>query len=485
MADTELNPSAAGAASSSGGTSPSIYTGTSVHLTPSSPGAAAGAGGAGPAVFCGDWMGITDLKDYPVNNIDFETLRPGMGSEVQEFEFTNKNISTMTFSFIPSESESQEGSAIDTYLSHYLSLDNITYSPSLEVELDSWEVINIYTYYQPPSNAGIGEKEWKLEVTSDGFLTDWDYYSIFEVRNTTATTETDTTITVTIPYSNGYMRSDFGDIRFYDAETEIDYMILSKTDSSIATFLLLIPSLAGYSSKHITVYSGNSTVTADEADPSTMYLFYDDFPGTSFDPAWTVTGTGASVSDGMAILDSGSYPKISYNLSISPPYIVEARYQHPNTYRNRMGLGKSGWPAFDYGIFSPSIYWNGWTGVTLLTNTWYRLIWKMTTTTYYWEIWDDAKTTQLITRNTPLGTGNPTSLFYGGYESTSSDMKLDYVSIRKIAAIDFLISSLDPWTTTQIPDLSVKGSLHYQSQDLPGLDVKPRYTCIIGGTVFE
>ncbi len=83
---------------------------------------------------------------------------------------------------------------------------------------------------------------------------------------------------ITVPYDSD-MRSDFGDLRFYDddGKRELHYYIQDKTDGVTATVLLRLGD-----SQNINMYYGNAAAT-DAGSEAVYLLFEDDFAGTVID----------------------------------------------------------------------------------------------------------------------------------------------------------------------------------------------------------
>jgi hypothetical protein len=281
------------------------------------------------------------------------------------------------------------------------------------------------------------------------------------------------------------MRTDFGDIRFYDGATELDYRIYSKTDSSTATFFLLIPSINGSSSKDITVYAGNPTATADESSLELFYLLYDDFPGSALDTdKWELSGGAtASVSGGICTMSPGSGNMRAKIDDIDGPFELHVKYSHPDS-NGRIGLRKTD----DSGH------------ICFFTNYWNETVWLLdeypggTYNHFHMpvtaEVQEDFKLTYdgseykayhddvlVDTLPTPNKCSGPFHFeaWYGG------TFYIDFVSIREIK---LTVGSLGSWTQTHV-HVPVKGSLYYQSQDLPELEVYPHFGVQLGSNYYE
>jgi hypothetical protein len=78
--------------------------------------------------------------------------------------------------------------------------------------------------------------------------------------------------------STGKMRSDCGDISFYDSNwaTKLNYWIEGPCNSPSTLIWVKVPSIPASSTKTIYLYYGNSFLTS-MSNPLTTFLFYDDF----------------------------------------------------------------------------------------------------------------------------------------------------------------------------------------------------------------
>ncbi len=184
----------------------------------------------------------------------------------------------------------QLGRAIDTYQSQFFSLDNQSFVSSLPVTVPGGGTLVVYTKFSPPDQAVPGNCEWTFHHEPNEDLVEGPLgltkKATITMIGSTDGAKTNYPVQVTIPYQS-YMRSDFGDIRFVDADgsTILSYNRVSYTASSTATFDVLIPSLPASPSTYIlTIYSGNSSVV-DDSDPTKVYQFNDD--GTGDTSKWT------------------------------------------------------------------------------------------------------------------------------------------------------------------------------------------------------
>lgn len=86
-------------------------------------------------------------------------------------------------------------------------------------------------------------------------------------------------------------RTDFGDVRFRQGETELDYWMEEKVDSDYAVFWVEVPNIPGSGDvpnyTTIYVYYGMADETTTSSGPNT-FLDFDDFDDNILDPSWTV-----------------------------------------------------------------------------------------------------------------------------------------------------------------------------------------------------
>ncbi len=125
-------------------------------------------------------------------------------------------------------------------------------------------------------------------VISFNFLTaqTWNYFK-YQTITQLADTGTNYQVRFTVHYGNGtdsgenvYLnsncRTDFGDLRFFEGATELDYWIESKTDSDNAVFWVEIAGDLSTANRTVTLKYGNSSATTTSNGPNT-FIFFDDF----------------------------------------------------------------------------------------------------------------------------------------------------------------------------------------------------------------
>lgn len=118
--------------------------------------------------------------------------------------------------------------------------------------------------------------------------------------------KTDYPVLIEIPYIEGMMREDFGDIRFtsIDGTTELNYAIIDVSPEAPdypATFMVKIPNLPA-SPEVITIYyyAGNPSATTT-SNPKNVYGVFDGFD--TFDTDLWKFNHGAEVQSGDLVLD--------------------------------------------------------------------------------------------------------------------------------------------------------------------------------------
>ncbi|MFA6131510.1 MAG: DUF2341 domain-containing protein [Patescibacteria group bacterium] len=128
---------------------------------------------------------------------------------------------------------------------------------------------------------------WGNEAST--VLLDWNYRQAFSVFNETASELTNFQVKINVPY-NSSMQTDFDDVRFAssDGTTLLDYWLETKTDSSVATFWVEIPTIGASSSTNIYLYYGNSGASSVSNGTNT-FDFFDDFSGDL--SKWTAIGS--------------------------------------------------------------------------------------------------------------------------------------------------------------------------------------------------
>jgi hypothetical protein len=111
-------------------------------------------------------------------------------------------------------------------------------------------------------------------------------------------------------YLSQHCRTDFGDVRFTrsDGSTLLDYWMEEKVDGDYAIFWVKVADDLSTNPATIYIYYGNPDATTTSNGENT-FLFFDDFPGTSYDSnKWQVVGSPTiTVSDGELKIQRDSY----------------------------------------------------------------------------------------------------------------------------------------------------------------------------------
>jgi len=99
------------------------------------------------------------------------------------------------------------------------------------------------------------------------------------------------TVDTATPISQGKMRSDAGDIRFFDSDqsTLLGYWIESGINTASTVIWVKIPSIPASSSKKIYMVYGNPSLTS-ASNGSSVFLFFDDF--STYPQGSNINGTG-------------------------------------------------------------------------------------------------------------------------------------------------------------------------------------------------
>ena len=257
------------------------------------------------------------------------------------------------------------------------------------------------------------------------------------VTNPTAAGLTDIPVRVALSAANfdfSRTRGDGADVRFLDGDevTPLAFWIESwDSTASPAVVWVKLPALAASASRTIYLYYGSAAAEAASSGADTFPRF-DDFDSLS---AWSQSGSGVSVAGSVVTLDSGANPTISTTLTVPAPFTVEVKYQQPSSFRNRLYLTKpaTGSPTgYDYGIFE-SLFWSGFSGVTLIPNTWYVVRWDNTLTNYTWRLLA-MNGSEVFSRSHGSAIAGLNTLNFAGTDRSDSDFKLDWMRVRPYAA---------------------------------------------------
>lgn len=429
----------------------------------------------------------SDGEDFP--EIHYESIHPGVSAVIQQFTLSNRGENPVDVTIEPVASTINPlGNGLETYLSTYLSTDQSTWTKSLPYTLNGLTDLDFYMKWQPPSTATLGEKQWTLHVGLDEEEAATLYINSFTVTSTATGTETNIEITKTIPYESGMMRTDFGDVRFYLGATELSYHLKTYTTGVTADFVIKIPEIDASETLTISVYSGDPDGVTT-SDPDNVYLFYDDFLGTSIDTTKWPTRSGTySVADGILTLTSGS---LRPNVTFTPPFSVEMRIteRSGNNTWNSAGLNHAGqeWDIATFLGYSYTGDLGAWTlhsqgcsnvteTLSFPTNLEMKVASNAVYDNYHDGVWYQGRTGGTYSSPWTL------YLWAGSYRTTT--IKLDYIIFHKYPTSDPTISDLGTWSHG-VTDKEIKGGVLYQTQDLPELESEIRYGCKVGGVSYE
>lgn len=158
-------------------------------------------------------------------------------------------------------------------------------------------------------------------------LPGWDHVAVFSQPGSVDGDLYNYPVTAIIPFVEGFMKADFGDIRFATNEGQLlDYCIESKTDGVTATFTVKIPYLpASPVVTQILVYAGNDQATTT-SNHDNVYLFCDYATGRIEDKWTAISGsaTYATVQGKQAISLNSSTTLLRNDYVNHKPLQIEA-----------------------------------------------------------------------------------------------------------------------------------------------------------------
>ncbi len=304
--------------------------------------------------------------------------------------------------------------------------------------LTSIPTTNLCNSGTPSVVSGSGPWNWTCSGFAIGSWYDLSWTKRKSITVSSLASLTDYQIALTVPFATG-MQTDFDDIRFTSSDgiTELNYWLEYKTDSTTAKIWVKIPTLlSGVNT--IYMYYGNSSASSVSNGDNT-FDFFDHFDTASLDLNKWTNGGIPTFSNSVVYINNNQ--AIIQKNSIPMPIIFEVKYQRPSYYRNRTNSVPT--PSVtDWGDFSPSLYWGGWTGSTLANNTWYlfRHIYNGSGT-FYWKI-NNYGGSEIFSRSASYS-GTSAYLSYASTESESSQLRIDFALARKYAATEpsFVINS--------------------------------------------
>jgi hypothetical protein len=133
-------------------------------------------------------------------------------------------------------------------------------------------------------------------------------------------------VEVNVPWA-ATMRSDFGDIRFFDAnQNPVPYWVESYTLSGTAKVWLKVPSVPASGSATLYMVYGNNTLTT-QSNGAAVFEFFDDF--AAFNAArWSATGAYTMFNGRMNVTTGSVYSNST--VASQPGMMVEAKVNWAN-----------------------------------------------------------------------------------------------------------------------------------------------------------
>lgn len=446
-------------------------------------------------------LNIRNSDNYQIDGIDFESVFAGHNTIKQLFSLINNFPGDIAFDLEPIALDTPVDSPIDSYLSQYLSQDDTTYASSLNITLTENTDEDLYTYYQPPSTAKIGDKNWKLRLdnfTPSGFSF-WQYMNNFTLTSTSTTNQENVLFWVTVPYVAGKMETDFSDIRFHLTSWELsiplEYAIDYKVDSSYAVFLIKIPLLRALETLNIVVLGGNSSVNDGSTNVFTEH--YDWLDGTLL--PWVHTGSQNGLVNTVSGWGHNSLELLSYvngywSWVNTPSEAINGRWTL------RFKIGDNWYPECRYylinnGVHSYSVRFDQASNAiglyldeTLLTSTTWagdeatHILVVTRTIDGLFNVYIDN--TLLLTATDNSVTTNTTTTLGINARYWFMSFFVDYINFVEYLEDPPTVGSLGTWEDLSL-ELDVKAGVLYQSQELPEFEPIIRHGCRIGGVLYD
>ena len=173
-------------------------------------------------------------------------------------------------------------------------------------------------------------------------LAGWAYYAPVEITNPNSYDLLDFQVLIILTADNfdfSKANADGSDIRFTlsDGTTLIPHWI-EEWDSAnqIAKIWVKVPSIPAGGSTTVLLWCGNPDAT-DASDGDSVFLFFDDFDGTSIDTSKWTSSESVLVSDSILTVNDESYIYANFNLPST--LIIEAKILDTDETGNYAGLG--------------------------------------------------------------------------------------------------------------------------------------------------
>jgi len=433
-----------------------------------------------------------------ISKIMFESIYPGHKTETQTITAVNKTDSTLTVILSAIEGISQSGYEVDTYGSLRFSDDDDIYYETLTLEIPSNDSLDFYIYYNPPSTAKIGEKEWAINVLPSS-LPEWLYYDTFTVTNNADEQITDTIIYVTVPYAAGKIETDFQDIRFHTEAEELESSIDHKVDSSYAVFTVRIPVLDEDEIIQVYVYGGNTY--ADDNDDN---VFTENWNWEDGVYGWTTTQSGPHSYVSIVAWSDWDYAmRLAAGSSWAVANEVESTGAYGKwtmKYQFKVGISSVFWhTAKWYFIRDGTNYYNITIDNYAQTITLYKNSTVLDSTSFarnlnvrLLEVERDldgnfsvsVDGTELLTAtDNTITASSKEALYFAPSGITERHWYIDYIHFVEYEVVPPTVGSFTGWENRL--DLECYGGILYVSRELPELEPEISYRCKIEETYYE
>ncbi|MBW7839718.1 MAG: DUF2341 domain-containing protein, partial [Chitinophagaceae bacterium] len=278
-----------------------------------------------------------------------------------------------------------------------------------------------------------------------------------------------TTAVLGSPYTD--INSDGSDIRFYDEDDNKCAYWIEKWDNNGTSIIWVRIPKSG--SNYFNFYYGNPTATGESSGDDT-FDWFDDFEGNSLQANWSLFVTGSpgsivTVNNGTVKIQNTNGNRIQISsgfTTASTAFFLESKFQTNGIHRNRFyastdlnssildkrpdGIG------FDMGYFSPSIFFNGFTGVTLNNNTDYITQFALTdnnqSNNFIWNTLTYPNYQTYISRSTQFD-NDIRYVNIAVTEQANTATEVDWVRVRKRQSTE-PVASVGAKTVLQITNLS-------------------------------
>ncbi|MFH0829837.1 MAG: DUF2341 domain-containing protein, partial [Candidatus Aenigmatarchaeota archaeon] len=224
------------------------------------------------------------------------------------------------------------------------------------------------------------------------------------ITNSMASAVTSYQINLTVDTSSliatGKMRSDCGDVRFYNSTgSMMDYWIESGCGTTSTRIWIEVPNIPASGSEIVSMYYGNLTLTSRSNGDDT-FIFFDDFtnPSNAVNTTKWSNVTGGTYS--MTVANSNLTQQVrngkailySYTFNTTPfaaerRFLIGSEYNTTHWYRDRFWInGVQDWSwdegITDTGIDDLQVFWGTFTGAYVSFNRSMHLVQTVNATNY-------------------------------------------------------------------------------------------------------